>query len=318
VARRNAEQLLWQVNNLLDQARIAAGQMLIDPVPTAIADVLDHVMLTLAGVPRRPGVDLRCSGQLRVPARLRIDGQRLQQILINLGANALKFTDSGSVHLSVDWDDNWLTTSIEDTGHGIPPEALEKIFEPFAQSPTRARQRGSGTGLGLTISRNLARLMGGELTVTSTVGGGSTFRLRMPAPAMPVERPTPVPAEVPAITVVTAPVAGVATLAPARAATNGAVRAVVADDSEDIRIFLTVSLRRMGLEVSPVENGEDAVKAALAEQPDIVLLDVQMPIMGGPEAAHTLRRAGFSKLVIALTAGSGDALESDLLASQLG
>jgi len=120
---------------------------------------------------------------------------------------------------------------------------------------------------------------------------------------------------VPAITVVTAPVAGVATLAPARAATNGAVRAVVADDSEDIRIFLTVSLRRMGLEVSPVENGEDAVKAALAEQPDIVLLDVQMPIMGGPEAAHTLRRAGFSKLVIALTAGSGDALESDLLAS---
>jgi two-component system cell cycle response regulator DivK len=164
--------------------------------------------------------------------------------------------------------------------------------------------------------------MGGELTVTSTVGVGSTFRLRMPAPAMPVERPAPAP-DVPAVAVVpvSAAVAGVATIASApvsiaaRAATNGVVRAVVADDSEDIRIFLTVSLRRMGLEVSPVENGEDAVHVALAEQPDIVLLDVQMPIMGGPEAAHTLRRAGFSKLVIALTAGSGDALESDLLAS---
>jgi CheY-like chemotaxis protein/anti-sigma regulatory factor (Ser/Thr protein kinase) len=252
---------------------------------------------------------------LRVPARLRIDGQRLQQILINLGANALKFTDSGSVHLSVDWDDGWLTTSIEDTGHGIPPEALEKIFEPFAQSPSRTRQSGSGTGLGLTISRNLARLMGGELTVTSTVGVGSTFRLRMPAPALPVERPAPL-VEVPAVAVAPATVASFSAMAATRAATNGAVvRAVVADDSEDIRIFLTVSLRRMGLDVSPVENGEDAVKAVLAEQPDIVLLDVQMPIMGGPEAAHMLRRAGFSKLVIALTAGSGDALESDLLAS---
>jgi CheY-like chemotaxis protein len=157
--------------------------------------------------------------------------------------------------------------------------------------------------------------MGGELTVTSTVGVGSTFRLRMPAPSVPLERPLP-EVSIPSAAITIAPPA----IAPAaipvpRSTGNGAIRAVVADDSEDIRIFLTVSLRRMGLEVSPVENGEAAVTQALADQPDIVLLDVQMPIMGGPEAAHALRRAGFSRLIIALTAGSGDKLESDLLAA---
>jgi signal transduction histidine kinase len=299
VARRNAQQLLWQVNNLLDQARITAGQMLIDPGPTSIADVLDHVMATLAGVPRRPGVELRCSGQTEVPARLTLDGQRLQQILINLGANALKFTDHGAVHLACAWDAGWLTATIEDTGHGIPADSLQRIFEPFEQSPSRARQ--GGTGLGLTISRNLAGLMGGELTVTSTVGVGSTFRLRVPAAAVPIERPAPEPSTM--------------TSATAPAMTKLATRAVVADDSEDICTFLAVCLRRMGLEVSQAEDGATAVSLALAEHPDLVLLDVQMPIMSGPEAAQALRRAGYAQWLVALTAGSGDALESDLRAA---
>jgi CheY-like chemotaxis protein len=333
VARRNAEQLLWQVNNLLDQARIAAGQMLIDPCPTSIADIMDHVMATLAGVPRRPGVELRCSGQTRVPPRLMIDGQRFQQILINLGANALKFTDHGAVQIATSWDAGWLTVSIEDTGQGIPTDALERIFEPFEQSALNARR--NGTGLGLTISRNLARLMGGDLTVTSAVGVGSTFRLRVPAAAAPVTAPMATPVErlvpqvvsgrgaaarveaqaAPAVVMATTAAAPAAPVVAAPVAASVAPRAVIADDSEDIRIFLSVSLRRMGLDVSLAENGDLAVKMALAEQPDVVLLDVQMPVMGGPEAAQALRRAGFTRLLIALTAGSGDALESDLLAA---
>jgi signal transduction histidine kinase/CheY-like chemotaxis protein len=311
IIRRNGEQLLWLVNNLLDQARIAAGQMSIEARPTSVRDGIDQVLATLAGVPRRAGVELMSVCGPAVPSLVQIDGQRLQQIVINLAANALKFTERGRVHVAVEWDRDWLQIDVDDTGPGMRREILEHIFEAFHQGDESAVLRG-GTGLGLTISRNLARLMGGDLTVESTMGKGSTFRLRVPAPA--IQRP----ATQTATAVATAPPAEPAP-EPVRAAAAAVpsttrMRALIADDSEDIRALLQIFVRRIGMETMVADNGRKAVEIALAERPDVVLMDVQMPEMSGIEAVQEMRRSGFTNSVVALTAGSGD-VEHELVAA---
>src|SRR5262249_28510079 len=146
---------------------------------------------------------------------------------------------------------------------------------------------------------------------------GSTFRLHVPAAAVPVEQSVPAapPSSVTLIPPVVAAVSTAGAMSLDSRVTNRTWRAVIADDSEDIRTFLWASLRRMGITATMAENGQGAVTMALAEQPDLVLMDVQMPVMNGPEAAQALRRAGFSNLLVALTAGSGEALESDLRAA---
>jgi two-component system, sensor histidine kinase len=203
---------------------------------------------------------------------------------------------------------------VEDTGPGMSASTLEGIFEAFNQGDAAAARRG-GTGLGLTISRNLARLMGGDVAVRSTVNKGSTFRLRIPAAR--VARP---PETLPAGTTgsgvdVTVAAGGRPVQESNDTAASGSqapLRALIADDSEDIRTFLQIYVHRLGLDVSLAENGRQALELALETQPDVVLLDVQMPEMSGSEAVHALRRAGYTKSVVALTAGSGEQLEREL------
>jgi signal transduction histidine kinase/ActR/RegA family two-component response regulator len=304
IVRRNGEQLLWLVNNLLDQARLAAGQMNIDPRPSSLTDLMEQALSTLAGVPRRPGVELHARTGRDLPPSVWIDAHRMRQIVINLGANALKFTERGRVDVGMDWRDGWLEVEVTDTGPGIAPEALQRIFEAFQQADTAAMRKG-GTGLGLTISRDLARLMGGELTVESKVGAGSTFRARVPArraeaPAEPRE-----------------PAAASRQPDPAREPqppTFHGVKALVADDSEDIRSFLQICLRQMELDVTLVADGAAALEAVRSDPPALVLIDVQMPELSGPDAIRAMRRGGFAGVIAAMTAGSGDALESELLA----
>jgi signal transduction histidine kinase/CheY-like chemotaxis protein len=323
IIRRNGEQLLWLVNNLLDQARIAAGQMSIDPRPTSVRDVIDQVLAMLAGVPRRAGVELASTCDAEIPPLVEVDGQRLQQIIINLAANALKFTERGRVHVAAEWERGWLRVEVDDTGPGMRPEILLTIFDAFDQGDQSAVTKG-GTGLGLTISRNLARLMGGDLTVRSTVGRGSTFELRIPAAPMSraadaaADRSTHAATVPPARQSVGSLAAVIdpdqvrpAPSAPYAAA--GKLRALVADDSEDIRALLQIFLRRIGLTTMVAENGRQALEMTLAEQPDVVLMDVQMPEMSGIEAVQAMRRAGFTNSVVALTAGSGDDVAHELV-----
>ena len=308
IIRRNGEQLLWLVNNLLDQARIAAGQMSIEPRPTAVRDVVEQVTATMAGVPRRPGVELQSSCAPETPGLLEVDGLRLQQIVINLAANALKFTEQGEVRVALSWDRGWLDVQVQDTGPGISATALAEVFEPFNQGDATSATRG-GTGLGLTISRNLARLMGGDLTAQSIVGQGSTFRVRIPARSL--DRDASSPADATPLTAATVN----STMAVGTLPLVGAsqLRALVADDSEDIRALMQIFLKRLGLETLSAENGRAAVEKTLSEWPDIVLMDIQMPEMDGVEAVRAMRQAGYLRSVVALTAGSGDQLEHELL-----
>ncbi len=287
---KNSEHLLRLINNLLDQAKIEAGKMDLDIRPIAIRGMIDSVTDTLERLATAKGVEIKALYDENLPQGLMVDGFRLRQILLNLIGNALKFTAQGHVHIKILWKNDWLEIAVEDTGPGIPQTALEKIFEAFQQSDASMTSAYGGTGLGLTISRNLAHLMGGAISVESTLDKGSTFHLRIPAPQveLPIEM-THQPAE----------------------KLNG--RILLADDSEDARALFKNYFDSMGLSAIFAENGQAAVDIALAEQPDIVLMDMEMPVMDGMEAVQLLRQRGYTKPVLALTAHTGAAIRGKLL-----
>jgi signal transduction histidine kinase/CheY-like chemotaxis protein len=289
---QNSEHLLRLINNLLDQAKIEAGQMELDVRPVAIRGMIDGVVDTLGKLAAAKGLELNAVYDTNLPQGLSIDGFRLRQILINLVGNALKFTIHGHIHIKVKWENEWLEIGVEDTGPGIPQAALEKIFEAFQQSDTSVASTHGGTGLGLTISRNLAHLMGGALSVESMLGKGSTFYLRIPAPQAEL------PSEVTHQPQPSEKLSG---------------RVLLADDSEDARALFKNYFDNMGLSSMFAENGQIAVDIALAEQPDIVLMDMEMPVMSGLEAIQVLRQQGYTKPVLALTAHAGAAMCDKLL-----
>jgi len=254
--------------------------------------MIDGVVDTLGKLAAAKGLELNAVYDTNLPQGLSIDGFRLRQILINLVGNALKFTIHGHIHIKLKWENEWLEIGVEDTGPGIPQAALEKIFEAFQQSDTSVASTHGGTGLGLTISRNLAHLMGGALLVESMPGKGSTFYLRIPAPQaeLPSEMThQPQPSE------------------------KLSGRVLLADDSEDARALFKNYFDNMGLSAMFAENGQIAVAIALAEQPDIVLMDIEMPVMDGLEAIQVLRQRGYTKTVLALTAHSSAAMRNKLL-----
>jgi CheY-like chemotaxis protein/anti-sigma regulatory factor (Ser/Thr protein kinase) len=205
-------------------------------------------------------------------------------VLINLLGNAVKFTTRGSVELAVSWHIAALEIEVRDTGPGIPSEALERIWQPFKQADLTIGRRFGGTGLGLAISRKLVELMGGEISVESQVGLGTTFRMRLPTEAVPRQ-------------------ASSESVAPAlvsRGRLSGHV--LLADDNEDLRNLVTLLLRNLGLQVKGVEHGLAAVDTAMAEEFDVVLMDMEMPVMNGYEAVHVLRARGYAGTILGLTA----------------
>jgi CheY-like chemotaxis protein/anti-sigma regulatory factor (Ser/Thr protein kinase) len=219
-----------------------------------------------------------------LPDELLLDGSRLRQVLINLMGNAVKFTSEGTVELAVGWHLAALSIEIRDTGPGIAPEALQRIWQPFRQADLTIGQRFGGTGLGLTISRKLVELMGGEISVESKVGVGTTFRVRIPSspPESGVARDAAGPAVIAHDTMVG--------------------RILLADDNEDLRNLVRLLLRNLGLSVHAVENGLLAVEQALNDDVDVILMDMEMPVMDGYEAAQVLRTRGYSGTIFGLTA----------------
>ncbi|MDX1252386.1 MAG: CHASE2 domain-containing protein [Gammaproteobacteria bacterium] len=292
---QNSEHLLRLINNLLDQAKIEAGQMELDIRPTAIRNMIDKVIEALEIQAATKGLELKADYDTALPPGLMIDGFRLRQILINLTGNALRFTAQGHIHLKASWENDWLAIAVEDTGPGMPQQALDRIFESFQQADTSVAATHGGTGLGLTISRNLAHLMGGTIAVESTLGKGSTFLVRLPAPRA------------------TLPGETTASAAPPVAEETLTGRVLLADDSEDARALFMNYFSRWGLDALYAENGGQAVEMALAEQPDMVLMDIEMPDMGGEEALKRLRRQGYTQPVVALTAHAGQDMHQALI-----
>lgn len=292
----NSEHLLALINNLLDNAKAEAGQMTIQHRSTDVSSLVNGVVETLIGLAHKKGITLaaRFSGQ--IPKQLLLDPMRLRQILLNLTGNAIKFTAEGAVRLNVRWENGILEVTVIDTGPGISSENLPKIFDAFYQ-----QQEGQGgTGLGLMISRNLAHLMGGNISVESVLGKGTQFHLKLLAEKV-MERAVEKlsepgqdsEAEIPPV--------------------KSPHKVLLVDDADDVRALMKIYISRMGYHVICASTGQQAIEMAFSEQPDLVLMDLEMPVMDGRNAVQTLRARGFTAPVLALTSHTVDTMREELL-----
>jgi signal transduction histidine kinase len=282
--------LLRVVNDVLDFSRIEAGKMAIESVPMQLRQVLEGSMAMVEQEARTKSLDLAIRVVDKAPEWVLGDAQRLQQVLVNLLANAVKFTERGQVLLRVSWARDHGTFTVSDTGIGLSDEQRSRLFMPFEQGDSSTARRYGGTGLGLVISRHLAREMGGDLIVTSELARGSEFTLSLPLPA-----------------VQTGAVPTAAEAQPAVGPRLGGLRLLVAEDIEVNRYLVGRMLSGEGAEVRFAENGLEAVKAVSAAQAagkrfDAVLMDVQMPLMDGYQATSELRALAPDLPVIGLTA----------------
>ena len=287
-ARDSADHLLAILNDILDLAKLEAGKLAIHPQPADLRKIVGDVVALMRAQTLAKGLTLASAVTPDVPAWLMADPTRLQQILLNLCSNAVKFTREGRVDVCVRREGDRLRLAVQDTGVGIDETTLSRLFQRFGRADDTRSRRHGGAGLGLEISRQLARLMGGDIEVLSQPGVGSTFVVDLPLAE----------AEAPA--------------QPARAAVeprpggDGAGRLVlVADDNQVNRLITGALLERLGHRVIEAENGEQALAAAREHPVDLVLMDLHMPGMDGLDATRAIRRldGGRARVpVIALTA----------------
>jgi signal transduction histidine kinase/ActR/RegA family two-component response regulator len=269
---RSGEHLLTLINDVLDFSRIEAGHLTLKPQPFDLAGLIEEVCALAAVTAEEAGLTLSTRLALPQPCPVRGDPSRLRQILQNLVGNAIKFTEQGSVKVVAHHEADSGRTRIEviDTGIGIDPEALPRIFDAFAQADGSAARRYGGTGLGLTISREIARAMGGDLVCVSAPRRGSAFTLTLTLPAASAaEFAVPEPVE------------------PVAARLHG--RVLLAEDNPVNAMVAEAVLHKLGLEVEVAHNGREAVEAFRRLRPDVVLMDCQMPVMDGFEAARRIR-----------------------------
>jgi signal transduction histidine kinase/DNA-binding NarL/FixJ family response regulator len=287
---RNGRYLQGVINDVLDYSKLDAGKMELQTETMSIATCLDDMDSMLRGRAQSKGLNFNIDALSPLPEHLVTDPIKLRQILINLLGNAIKFTEVGEVRLEVGFDEpkNILCFDVIDTGAGIDSEQLQRLFNPYRQvGPGRQE----GTGLGLYISRQMAELLGGELTVSSEPGRGSCFRLSLPVGDVGAEKriqwrrtePEDSPGAFPRTT-------------------QFSGRVLLAEDRRDNQKLFSIYLNKAGLDVDIVEDGIQAVQAALESDYSIVLMDMQMPNMDGVTAVRELRRHGYPVPIIALTA----------------
>ena len=300
VLRHSAEHLVTVIGDLLDLSRIEFDRIELNPQPTLIAQTVRDVTDLLQPVAEERGLAFEVIFDLGLPAAALMDASRVKQVLHNLIGNALKFTARGSVGLAVAMTDGMLRFRVSDTGEGIPPEAIERIFDAFEQGPSSTAPVRSGAGLGLTISRRLARAMGGDVTCRSVPGAGTTFEFTIafrPTPKTPTPRPS-LSEELAA--------AGETSSAPV----TRPGRVLVVEDNEVNALVVRGMLEQMGIAAELAVDGEQALARMSASAYDLVLMDCQMPVLDGWEATR-LWRARETRLrqkqrvpIVALTASA--------------
>ncbi|MEZ5739635.1 MAG: ATP-binding protein [Burkholderiaceae bacterium] len=299
---RNGKHLLDLINDILDLSKVESGEFATERIACEPHRIAAETIEILHVRAQEKGITLSLDVQGSVPRSIAGDPARLRQILTNLTGNAIKFTEKGSVTIRERWlgdaHGGRLELSIIDSGIGIPQDKLASIFEPFTQAESSTTRRFGGTGLGLTISRRFARAMGGDIEVTSIIGQGSTFTVRLPVDQADEHHG---PLELIAATDALASTEQQA--GPAQTSWRFTdCRILVADDSPENRQLVNVLLSEVGITVTEAEDGRQACDKARQGDFDLVLMDMQMPVLDGYSATRELREAGLSIPIIAFTA----------------
>lgn len=305
----SGQHLLALINDILDLSKIEAGQLEVELSPCSPHDVLNQVVSVLRARAQQKGLKLRCDWTTKVPESIVTDGGRLRQLLMNLVGNAIKFTNEGSVRINAELDhfSEVLTIRVIDTGIGIPDEKQAKIFSPFVQADNSVTRRYGGTGLGLAISRRLSSALGGELQVESKEGEGSIFILKVKTGSLKdVDLLLAPPADA---------LIGMLDSEPNDEILLPACNILVVEDGEINRKLVRIMLEEAGAKVTTAENGWVGVQAARREAFDLIVMDMQMPVMDGYTAASELRKDGVTVPIVALTAHAMKGDEEKCLAA---
>ncbi len=303
--------LLELINDVLDLSKVESGAMEVEEIPCKAAFISNEVVHVLKVKAKEKGIDLKIEVENALPSHIISDPSRLRQIVTNLVGNAIKFTEEGGVTVALEYKadstDSRMLIKVSDTGIGMSEEHLATIFEAFIQADASITRRFGGTGLGLSISRKLALAMHGDIIVTSEEGKGSTFMLTLPVgdiseyPMLSIDQVFESFTEVEVQT--------------ARDWTFPACRALVVDDGPENRELLSVVLGELGIDISTAENGKEGLDKSLSGEYDVIVMDIQMPVMDGYEAVAAMRANGIELPIVALTANAMKGYEKKVLAA---
>ncbi|PQO33354.1 hypothetical protein C5Y96_10910 [Blastopirellula marina] len=305
IIKRNGEHLLEIMNDILDISKIESGNVELERVPTCPGRIVAEVITLLQVRAKQKGIQLYLTYAGKIPRYIEGSPVHLRQVLLNLIGNAVKFTQEGQVEVRLQFvphgvNEHHLRFEVLDSGIGIPPEHIGRLFKPFSQADSSVGRCFGGTGLGLAISKRLVELMGGEIFVSSTPDVGSTFTFSIPPGKWSQHEMLTDPKEIESESI------------PAQPATLDAIdltggRILLAEDGKDNQRLLSHYLRKAGAEVEIADNGRIALEAiarssAQGKSFDLIVTDIQMPEMDGYTLARTLRARGSKLPIVALTA----------------
>ncbi len=286
---RNVDNLAELINDILDLSKVEAGALRVEQIPFAPLAEVENALSLVQGKAEAKGLVIEMSAERPLPTPIISDPTRLRQILVNVLGNAVKFTERGKVSLTIKKMGRYLAFEVEDTGCGIPQAAQARLFQPFGQGDSSTTRKYGGTGLGLALSQKLAWALGGDLVLKrSEPGVGSVFTLTIEPGSVATETKKRKPS---------APV-----VAKSSQAILDGIRVLVAEDNADNEELITKFLTRRGASVEVARNGAEAIALAASSIFEIILMDLQMPIVDGFEATKRLRAEGCKLPIIALTA----------------
>jgi signal transduction histidine kinase/DNA-binding response OmpR family regulator len=304
--KRSGNHLHQIINDVLDISKIEAGQIELETMPVSPVAVVSEVAAMMKAKVQQKGINFRTNFYFPLPRKVITDPTRLRQILLNLLGNAVKFTDQGIVCINVYFlpVERLMKFEVSDTGIGMSEENLAKVFEPFSQAEKSTTRKFGGTGLGLSISKQLAEKMGGDIVGESIPSEGSTFAATIGVGdigelELMYEMEEPDDTTDSETTVLQ------------RDKFAGTV--LLAEDTPENQQLIKLQLNKAGIDVVLANNGREAVDAALEREFDLILMDIQMPVLHGLDAIRLLRHAGYSNPIVALTANTSQSDRDECL-----